>query len=164
MNDLATFLDYFEKVRGRTMRVAAVIPEEAFETSPLGKGFTFGDLLRHLAGIERRMYAENAAGRISAYDGHEGPRGKEATLAHVAKLHAEAMEIFRSLGDEGFARPCTTPGGATMATWKWLRLMIEHEAHHRGQIYTYLNVMGIQTPPLYGLTSEEVKERSRLSS
>ncbi|HEY0158892.1 MAG TPA: DinB family protein [Thermoanaerobaculia bacterium] len=161
MKDLATFLDYFEKVRGRTMRVAAVIPEEAFETSPAGSGFTFGGLLRHLVGIEREMYAENAAGRTSTYSGHVAVRGKAATLEHVARLHAEAMEIFRSIGDEGMLRPCTTPGGASMATWKWLRLMLEHEAHHRGQIYTYLQILGVSTPPLYGLTSEEVRERSR---
>jgi uncharacterized damage-inducible protein DinB len=70
------------------------------------------------------------------------------------------MALFRTLGDEGMLRPCTTPGGATMPTWKWLRLMLEHEAHHRGQIYLYLSILGIPTPPLYGLTSEEVIERS----
>lgn len=152
--------DHFDKVRGRTMRVAAVIPDDAFETSPIGKGFTFGELLRHLAHIERDMYAENAQGRPSRYNGVEGPTGKAATLDYVARLHAEAMEIFRSLDAAALQRPCTTPGGATMATWKWLRAMTEHEAHHRGQIYLYLSILNVPTPPLYGLTSEEVRERS----
>jgi uncharacterized damage-inducible protein DinB len=38
--------------------------------------------------------------------------------------------------------------------------MVEHEAHHRGQLYLHLALLGIATPPLYGLTSEEVKARS----
>jgi uncharacterized damage-inducible protein DinB len=38
--------------------------------------------------------------------------------------------------------------------------MIEHEVHHRGQIYLYLAMLEIPTPPLYGLTEEEVKKRS----
>ena len=38
--------------------------------------------------------------------------------------------------------------------------MIEHEIHHRGAIYTYLGILGIETPPLYGLTEEQVRERS----
>jgi len=38
--------------------------------------------------------------------------------------------------------------------------MIEHEAHHRGQIYLMLGMRGVATPPIYGLTSEEVKARS----
>ena len=38
--------------------------------------------------------------------------------------------------------------------------MFEHEAHHRGQIYMMLGLRGVQTPPLYGLTEEEVVARS----
>lgn len=161
-SDLEHFLHYFEKVRARTMRVARCIPAEHFEHSPTGKGFSFGDILRHLAGLERFMFAENVAGRPSSYPGHESSlaSGPEATFAYVERLHAESMEIFRELGEEGFAAPAITPGGAEMASWKWLRSMIEHEAHHRGQIYTYLSILGVPTPPLYGLTSEEVLERS----
>ena len=50
--------------------------------------------------------------------------------------------------------------GASLATWKWLRAMVEHEIHHRGQIYLMLGLIGVPTPPLYGLTSEEVRDRS----
>jgi hypothetical protein len=32
--------------------------------------------------------------------------------------------------------------------------------HHRGQIYLMLGMLGIETPPLFGLTSEEVRARS----
>jgi uncharacterized damage-inducible protein DinB len=39
--------------------------------------------------------------------------------------------------------------------------MVEHEAHHRGQIYFTLGLPGVATPPLYGLTEAEVKARSR---
>jgi uncharacterized damage-inducible protein DinB len=38
--------------------------------------------------------------------------------------------------------------------------MLEHEAHHRGQIYLMLSMRGVSTPPLYGLTEEEVRARS----
>ena len=38
--------------------------------------------------------------------------------------------------------------------------MTEHEVHHRGQIYLYLGMLGVKTPPLFGLTSEEVRARS----
>ncbi len=37
--------------------------------------------------------------------------------------------------------------------------MAEHEIHHRGQLYMYLGMLGVETPPIYGLTSEEVAER-----
>jgi uncharacterized damage-inducible protein DinB len=41
--------------------------------------------------------------------------------------------------------------------------MVEYEIHHRGQIYIYLALLGVPTPPLYGLTSEQVVEPSARS-
>ena len=38
--------------------------------------------------------------------------------------------------------------------------MVEHEAHHRGQLYLYLALLHVPTPPLYGPSSEQVRERS----
>jgi uncharacterized damage-inducible protein DinB len=38
--------------------------------------------------------------------------------------------------------------------------MCEHQVHHRGQIYLMLNMLEVATPPLFGLTSEEVRARS----
>ena len=70
------------------------------------------------------------------------------------------MEVFRSLSEEDLQKKCTIPSGGQITLWKWLRAMIEHEVHHRGQIYLYLQLLGVPSPPLYGLTSEEVRERS----
>jgi uncharacterized damage-inducible protein DinB len=38
--------------------------------------------------------------------------------------------------------------------------MVEHEVHHRGQIYLMLNLLQVPTPPIFGLTEEEVHARS----
>jgi uncharacterized damage-inducible protein DinB len=57
---------------------------------------------------------------------------------------------------------CATPEGTKLTTWKWLRMMPEHEIHHRGQIYTMLGMLDVPTPPLYGMTSAEVKSRAAL--
>jgi uncharacterized damage-inducible protein DinB len=38
--------------------------------------------------------------------------------------------------------------------------MVEHEAHHRGQVSIYLGLLGLPSPPMFGLTSEEVRARS----
>ena len=38
--------------------------------------------------------------------------------------------------------------------------MLEHEAHHRGQLYFTLGLLGVATPPIYGLTEPELRMRS----
>ena len=156
------FLDYFGRVRERTRRVAACIPPDRLEWRPREGAFSFGDLLRHLAAIERWMFAEDVSGRPSRYPGH-GPElaeGYDGVMEYLDRMHGEAMEVFRALTPEALQARCTTPGGASMPAWKWLRSMVEHEIHHRGQIYLMLNLLDVPTPPLYGLTSEEVRERS----
>ena len=155
------FLAYLESVRGRTMRVARCIPPDRIEWTHTPGAFTFGDLLRHLGALERWMWAENVSGRPSRYTTHgrELADGRDAVLAYLERMHAESVAIFGALTPEDMERPCTTPAGAPLATWKWLRAMLEHEAHHRGQIYLMLNMLQVPTPPLYGLTSEEVRAR-----
>jgi len=155
------FLHYFNNVRERTMRVARCIPPDKLDWTYAPGKFTLGDLLRHLAVIERYMYAENMLGKPSRYTSHgkELADGYTNVLAFMERLHQESMEIFSKLTDAGLQAKCETPAGADITRWKWLRLMVEHEIHHRGQIYLYLSMLGVPTPPLYGLTSEEVRAR-----
>jgi uncharacterized damage-inducible protein DinB len=75
-------------------------------------------------------------------------------------LHRESVDIFARLTPDDLSGKCMTPEGTSLTTWKWLRAMVEHEIHHRGQVYLYLSMLGVPTPPLYGLTSEQVRERS----
>lgn len=159
---IGPFLDYFEKIRERTLRVVRSIPPDKLDWTYREGKFTFADIIRHLAAIERYMYAENVQLKPSRYPGH-GPEladGFNAVLEFMDRMHREAMEVFSRLSEDDLRRKCLTPGGAEIATWKWLRAMIEHEVHHRGQLYLYLGLLDIRTPPIYGLTSEEVRARS----
>ena len=160
--EISSFLDYFERVRDRTRRVVAAIPPDRLDWTYQPGKFTCADIVRHLAAIERWMYAENVQGKPSLYAGH-GPEiaaGHSDTTAFLEAMHADAMRIFAALTPEDLERKCVTPAGTPITTWKWLRTMVEHEIHHRGQLYVYLAMMDIEGPPLFGLTSEEVRARS----
>jgi uncharacterized damage-inducible protein DinB len=157
------FTTHLEKIRARTLRVARCIPPEKIEWTFKPGRFTLGDLLRHLAGTERYMWAENARFKPSRYPGHgkELADGFDNVFAYVDRLHKESVEIFSALSDDDLHKKTITPDGASITLIKWLRLMIEHEIHHRGQIYIYLAMLDVPTPPLYGLTEEQVRERSK---
>ena len=81
-------------------------------------------------------------------------------MAYHDRLHEESMALFHALTPEQWTARSTTVAGTAITTWKWARAMIEHEAHHRGQIYLTLGMLGVATPPLYGLTEGEVLEKS----
>ncbi len=157
------FIDYFEKIRARTRHVIECIPPDKVEWTHQPNKFTLGDLIRHLGATERYMFAENVIGGVCRYPGcgRELADGHEQTLAYLDACHNESIDVFSGLSDEDLREKCDTPGGASITVWKWLRAMIEHEIHHRGQIYMMLGILGVETPPLYGLTAEQVLDRSQ---
>lgn len=164
-SDLQTFLDYLASVHTRTRRVVSCIPADALEWTPVEGRWSAGDQVRHLAGIERWMYAETVVGRPSRYPGH-GPElanGLPAVLEYYDRLHEEARAVFAALTPEQWTGRTRTPAGVEMSTWKWLRAMLEHEAHHRGQLYLTLGLLGVATPPIYGLSEPELRARSATS-
>src|SRR5258708_7959388 len=117
--DLKTFrdfLDYYDKVRNRTKVIIAKIPDDKIDWTYREEKFTVGDLIRHLACIERMMYAENAQCKPSQYSGC----GKEygATYNEVLKFlddtHTESMKIFYSLTEEDINKKCLTPGNSAI--------------------------------------------------
>lgn len=144
------------------MRVVRCIPPDKLDWSYREGKFTLGDLVRHIATINRYMYAETIQGKPSRYAGcgRQFADGYENVLMFAERLHRESVEIFSRLSNEDLNRKCATPEGSSITVWKWLRAMVEHEVHHRGQIYLYLAMLEVPTPPLYGLTSEQVRDRS----
>ena len=102
INSIGPFLDYFERVRQRTVKVINCIPPEKFDWTYKEGKFSFADVIRHLATIERYMYAENVQLRPSRYPGHgkELADGYADVLAFFDRLHKESMEIFGNLTDE----------------------------------------------------------------
>jgi uncharacterized damage-inducible protein DinB len=163
VSSVSSFLDNYGKIRERTLRVVRCIPLDKFDWTYQEGRFSFADLIRHMAAIERYMYAETVQMKPSRYPGHgkELADGPENVLAFMNRLHSESMEIFSRLSDEDLKMRCITPAGSGIGVGKWLRAMVEHEIHHRGQIYVYLAMFGISTPPIYGLTSEEVRAKSQ---
>jgi len=42
-------------------------------------------------------------------------------------------------------------------TWRLLLAMVEHEVHHRSQLASYLTLMGVEAPDIFGLGVEDVE-------
>jgi len=157
---IPSFLDYFNKVRERTMRVVACIPADKVEWRAAPNKFTLGDLARHIAATERNVFAECACGGHNRYAGcgRELAEGLDAVIRYMERMHRESTNMLGRLSDDQLQQKCQSADGTPMTTWKLLRSMVEHEVHHRGELYAYLGVLGVSVPPLYGLTSEQLRE------
>jgi uncharacterized damage-inducible protein DinB len=162
ITSIKSFLDYYEKVRQRTNRLIKVIPESQLNWAYKEGKYSIADQIRHIATIERDLYAEVAAGRSSRYHGcgKELADGYDNIVAFFNRLHQESLEIFSSISDEDLQKPCTSFDNVQIPLCKWLRALVEHEIHHRAELYIYLNILDVKTPPMFGLTAEEVQQKS----
>jgi uncharacterized damage-inducible protein DinB len=156
------FLHYFENIHQRTWNLVRCIPHDKFDWTLQEGRFTLGDLVRHIAAVERYTFAENVQGKPSLYAGYgkELAGTPEAVLEFFERMHRESMEIFSRLTPEDLQKKGATPSGAPITAWKLLRALAEHEIHHRGQIYVYLGLLGVKTPSLYGLTEPQLRAAS----
>ncbi|NEQ49144.1 MAG: DinB family protein [Leptolyngbya sp. SIO3F4] len=158
IHDVQSFIDYHSRIKQRTRRLLDYIPEDKLEWTYQAGKFTLGDIIRHVANIERHMYAETVRGKPSKYSGcgPEYAEGLANVIRYYDRMQQESQEIFLQLDEADLHKKCRTPGGIEITTWKWLRALVEHEVHHRGQLYLYLTLNRVKTPPLFGLTAEEV--------
>jgi uncharacterized damage-inducible protein DinB len=78
----------------------------------------------------------------------------------MQRMHSETVALLKPLTAAGLDRKGTSPQGVPITAWKLLRAMIEHEVHHRGEIYVYLALLGVERPPLYGTTEPELRKLS----
>lgn len=161
VTNVSSFIDYYEKIRGRTLRVVDAIPRDQIEWTYRAGKWTLGDIVRHIGALERWMYGETLRNRPSRYSGcgRDLADGYDAVRTYFDAMHAQTLDILGEFSDADLLGKCTTPAGAPIGRGKWMRAMVEHEIHHRGQMYTYLAMLGVSTPPLYGLTSEDVAAR-----
>lgn len=70
ITDIKLFVDYFDKIHGRIERLLKLIPEDRLEHKPIANKFSFGDLVRRMAAVERYMFVEIAIGGKNCYPGH----------------------------------------------------------------------------------------------
>jgi uncharacterized damage-inducible protein DinB len=160
---------HFQRQRGWTRRLIAAIPAET--------EFGCGDLVRHLIQAEifwRRLLQHGVEGEV--YDPFElasppgermeefrGPNLEASRDPRFGNSFAECLEIWASIEKRTVQELSQIPDDALTGTslrhpltgleasvGEMFLVMIEHEAHHRGQLSGYLKVLGERQPAEFG--------------
>lgn len=146
---LDSYIKSWNRIHQQTKTLMAVAPDDKYDWKPCESGMSLGELVNHLwiseAGLieaaltgsfpkEWPAPLNGAAAALAAFD-----KAHEEAVAKVATLTAE--QLAEDVAPFGPDRPLTR-----MAT---LKATLEHEIHHRGQLYTYLRIAGCEVPPLF---------------
>jgi uncharacterized damage-inducible protein DinB len=140
-------LGYWNTVRAGLMDAMGKINDSQLDFKPREGLWSLRETVVHIAGTEPgwlRFYTANKW--------HEGqPQAADyPTIKSIKALldqeHAETETQFSQDVDRKFEQECTLPWGGK-CTMEWaVWHVIEHEIHHRGEIYLMLGLMGIEAP------------------
>lgn len=150
-----------EETFTRTMRVAPLCQRDKLMWAPSPGALTLGQILRHMhrAELNRMRVLRGEIDTKEYYRLRHGDTTLEQHLGAITDLdaeldamraaHAHTVDTLRSMTDPDLY--AMTPWGKGEVTrLAAVILMIEHDAHHRGQLATYLRILGVPNPRPYG--------------
>ncbi len=148
--NIDSLVSNWKRIHKQTTKIMAAAPNDKYNWKPCDSAMTLGELMNHL------WIAE--AGLVSAAKTGEWPKEKPepindtaALIAAFDKTHEEAVAIAKAFTPEELAATVAPFGpDKAMPRSVLLNLTLEHEIHHRGQLYTYLRIAGCECPPLFG--------------
>ncbi len=157
------FLEYYKDTRSITNKVLALIPHDKLNWTYREGKFSIGDLVRHIAAIERFVFAELVMGNKPCYKGckTEIMIGYNSVFDYFDTMHLQTIKILATVSDVALSDKISLIKGREITVKNLLRNMIVHEIHHRGALCIYLNLLGVSTPPVLGLMEEQLIELSK---
>lgn len=162
IRSIAEFIKYLGRTHAITSCVIGVIPPDKIDWSYMPGKFTLGCLVRHIAAIERYVFMEVIRGNKPAYKGcgKELADGYENTMNYYREMHQQSLDIVSRFSDQDLEKKIKTLDGKETTVGNFLRALIVHEVHHRGALCIYLNMLGVATPPVIGLSEQQVIQLS----
>ena len=141
----------------RTTGVFAALPANALDYRPDPLSKTALALMRHIA-LEDVWFLESVAA------GNFGPMPDDSdacglmTPQDCVKRYPEAMAAaiakVRATSGEDLVKEIDFMGAWKMPAISFLSLAASHSVHHRGQLSTYIRVMGGKVPSIYGPSAD----------
>ena len=146
---LGLLLDHWSSVRKGLYLALERISDEQLTFSP-GEGlWSLGQVALHIASAEHGWFRHVIQNELP-----EWPQDLELkdhpTVAGIRlvldKIHDRTLVYLASLDDTGLKRIIRTSHGETFPVHAAVWHVLEHEIHHRGEIYLMLGLLGIDAP------------------
>jgi uncharacterized damage-inducible protein DinB len=153
--------DYFNMVHGVTLRAIGAFSDEELDFRPRTGMRTPRELIFHIYAQEKLLaeaaqqgrFTMEAASRSSPED-EAGASALNAlgtvsdARAYADACHQAAERVFRTMSEDDVNRPVESPLG-TYPAWQYFNFAYDEHWHHRGQLYSYLRLLGKEPPMLY---------------
>ncbi len=142
------FVKDWQRIHKQTAQVMAAAPDDKLDWQPGADIFTLRQLVRHFPEAEATIARTALAGTMQKGELNL----QQASVAEIINAfeaqHQELVDEVSKLTLEQLNEKVDA-FGQQMRRIVLLRALLEHEIHHRGQLYTYLHLAGVKPPALY---------------
>lgn len=152
----ADFFPWRHEVRAGTIAAVKSLTPEHLEWKPANGAHSIMGWLRHIGQSEDWWIQAGVLGRHDFMPRRKGELlDLEQVLAYLAETRATTERFLQEWSAERLQESVAIPPGfrggyrGNSVTLHWVMgNLLNHELHHRAQIYLYLRLMGID-PPAY---------------
>src|SRR5262249_36487654 len=134
MAGMSSFFENWDRIHGQSVKVMKVAPAEKFEWKPVDTAMSLGELMRHLPEAENYL-VELLTGKKSSAEDLSRMKTAEEIVAAFDRIHSDCKKAVEALNEEDL-KEMVSLGPNTMPKKVLLHALLEHEIHHRGQLYT----------------------------
>ncbi len=136
---------HWATVRRGLVQALGTLTDEQLNFAPREGMRTLGDIARHIAHVEEAWFRHWMVGK------HEGPPAYtaedyptvESITALLAEVHARTEAYLATLDAAALDQPFKTFWGQTGPISWVIWHVLEHEIHHRGEIYLMVGLVGM---------------------
>ena len=142
------FVKNWNRVHKQSVRALAAATDDKLDYRPAEGMFTLRELIRHLPEAESAIVRTALAGSMRESEINLSSASVEEILHTFEESHERLVAQVGALTREQLNEKIDA-FGKQMRRIVLLWGMTEHEIHHRGQLYTYYRLAGIEPPNLY---------------
>jgi uncharacterized damage-inducible protein DinB len=145
--DTERFISNWNRIHKDTSRVLRAAPGDKLDWRPKEDMFTMRELIGHIPQAEAVLVRSALAGSPQKVP-FDSSRSADEIASAFDSQHEELVSEVSKLTAEQWKEEVEFHG-RRLRRGVLLWLVTEHEIHHRGQLYTYYRLAGIEPPNLH---------------
>ncbi|SCW67720.1 Uncharacterized damage-inducible protein DinB (forms a four-helix bundle) [Paenibacillus tianmuensis] len=151
----ADFIAEWQQEAAATQRVMDTLTDEALNQAIAPDHRTLGQLAWHLTTTVHEMLSRTGLEFASAGDDQHAPASAAAIAEAYRNASQAAGNAVQTQWTDAKLAETTEMYGNTWPNGLTLRILIQHQIHHRGQMAVLMRQAGLRVPDIYGPTRED---------
>lgn len=146
----AELFSHWQTVRRDLLRALDMLSDEQLAFVPREGLWSLGRVTRHIARAEEGWFRYVVTRELAEWPRfpEEDYPTVEAIKALLTEVHARTEAYLATVDAADLDRTVTTPRGEELSLGWIVWHVLEHEIHHRGEIYLMLGLMGLEAPDI----------------